>query len=286
MRSRSTDGLLLVDKPAGVTSHDVVEEARRVFGERRIGHTGTLDPFATGLLVLVVGKATRLTPYLDGEPKVYDATIRFGTETDTDDLTGNVTRRAETPPPGSVEVGIRALTGAVKQRPPAYSAKKIGGRRAYALARGGAAPELAEVTVTVHEWVVRAWRGDELDVTISCSGGTYIRALARDLGRVAAGAAHLAALRRTRSGPFDVGDAIPLERLRVQPPPLRSPLDALTLPIEQLDGEAVAEIARGRAVPARVSGERAALVDGEGSLVAIAVRSGSAWQPRVVLRDP
>src|SRR5512142_3439574 len=139
MASPARDGLLLVDKPAGMTSHDGVARARRALGTSRIGHAGTLDPFATGLLVLLVGKATRLLPYLDGEPKVYDATIRFGAETATDDCTGEVVREAPLPAAGAVDVAMQSLTGEIEQRPPAYSAKKVEGRRAYKAARRGEA---------------------------------------------------------------------------------------------------------------------------------------------------
>src|SRR5688572_24652265 len=151
-RSPSTEGLVLVDKPAGITSHDVVAIARRALGERRIGHAGTLDPFATGLLVLLVGRATRLLPYVDGEPKVYEATNRFGAETTTDDLTGDVVREAPLPDDAHVRAAVRSLTGTIDQRPPAYSAKQVDGRRAYDAARRGDALELRPVRVAVHEW--------------------------------------------------------------------------------------------------------------------------------------
>src|SRR5688572_22447564 len=134
-RRPSTEGLVLVDKPAGITSHDVVAIARRALGERRIGHAGTLDPFATGLLVLLVGRATRLLPYLDGEPKVYEARIQFGSETDTDDATGRVVREAALPIRADIDRALGALIGAIGQEPPAYSAKQVGGQRAYDAAR-------------------------------------------------------------------------------------------------------------------------------------------------------
>jgi tRNA pseudouridine55 synthase len=286
MGSPPSDGILLVDKPAGMTSHDVVATTRRSLGERRVGHAGTLDPFATGLLVLLVGRATRLLPYIDGEPKVYEAVIRFGTETDTDDSTGEPTRQAGIPPREDVERAIQRLTGPIDQIPPAYSAKQVAGRRAYAAARAGEALDLAPASVTVHEWRIASWTGDDLRVTISCSGGTYIRALARDLGRLTESAAHLASLRRLRSGPFDVSDGVDIETLRAARPALRSPLEALgSLAIEPLDELAIDRIMHGRAVPARADGERAALVDAAGDLVAIAMRSGGEWQPRVVLRE-
>src|SRR5687768_7536136 len=179
MRDRSADGLLLVDKPAGITSHAVVDRARQAIGTRRIGHAGTLDPFATGLLVLLVNRTTRLLPFLDAEPKVYRARIRFGARTETDDPEGDVTETAPLPDRESVHRAIAAMTGHLLQRPPAYSAKRVGGVRAYAAARRGAPLTLEPVAVTVNQWRVLEWNNTDLDVEIDCSGGTYVRALAR-----------------------------------------------------------------------------------------------------------
>ena len=187
--------MLLVDKPAGVTSHDVVARARRLLGVRRVGHLGTLDPFATGLLVLLVGRATRLAPYVDNEPKVYDATIRFGAETTTDDITGEPTREAPLPDPARLRPAMAALTGELDQLPPAFSAKRVGGQRAYAAARTGRPLELRPVRVRVDHWQLHQAEPGRAVVTITCSGGTYIRALARDLGRAVGSAAYLEALR-------------------------------------------------------------------------------------------
>jgi tRNA pseudouridine55 synthase len=287
--------MLLVDKPAGITSHDVVSVARRALAERRIGHAGTLDPFATGLLVLLVGHATRLLPYVDGEPKVYDASIAFGSETDTDDVTGTVIRTAPPPDASRVHDAITALTGAIDQVPPSFSAKQVGGRRAYDAARRGSPMALAPVRVTVHGWTVRGLTGDRLDATITCAGGTYIRALARDLGRLCGSAAHLATLRRTRSGSFDVADAVSVERLRAGGVVPRQPLAALPqLPVTPVTDDDVGHVRQGRIIPARndsptrdATGDSSigALVDGAGRLVAIAERVDTAWQPRVVLPD-
>jgi tRNA pseudouridine55 synthase len=285
-RSPSTEGLVLVDKPAGMTSHDVVAIARRALGERRIGHAGTLDPFATGLLVLLTGRTTRLLPYLDGEPKVYEARIQFGGETDTDDATGRLVREALPPIRADVDRAIAALTGAIDQDPPAYSAKQVGGQRAYDAARRGVPVKLPPSRVTVHSWEVKARTNDTLDAVITCSGGTYVRALARDLGRQAGSAAHLATLRRTRSGPFRVSDACSLDALRSGRCGALPPLQALTsLAVEHLDAVGADRAARGNVVDATVVGERAALVGPNGELVAVAVRSGTSWQPRTVLRD-
>lgn len=286
MRAPATDGVLLVDKPAGVTSHDVVAATRRVLGERRVGHGGTLDPFATGLLVLLVGRATRLLPYLDGEPKVYDATIEFGRETATDDATGPTVREAALPDRAGVERAMRALTGVIDQVPPDYSAKQVGGRRAYSAARAGTPLPLAPVRVAVHSWIVREWRESGMDVTIACGGGTYVRALARDLGRLANSAAHLATLRRTRSGTFDVDQALALDAMGEARARLRPSLDAIpALAVAPLDADALRRVLHGRSVPAAGMGDRVALVDREGALVAVAERCGEEWQPRVVIRD-
>ncbi len=217
-------GLLLVDKPAGITSHDVVDVTRRAYSERSIGHLGTLDPFATGLLVLLLGRATRLASFIENEPKVYDATIRFGEETDTGDPTGDVIRTAALPSRQAVLDAIPSLTGDIQQVPPEFSAKKVLGAPAYRAARAGETVVLAAAPVTVHEWRIASVSDDELNVSITCGGGTYIRALARDLGRACGSAAHLTSLRRTRSGEFDVLDAATIDDLRSTPLPRVRPL--------------------------------------------------------------
>jgi tRNA pseudouridine55 synthase len=215
--SAPAQGLLLVDKPAGMTSHDVVQHVRRIYGERSIGHLGTLDPFATGLLVLLLGRATRLATFIDAEPKVYEATIRFGTETDSDDSTGNVIRTGPQPGESDVKAAVKTLTGEISQVPPAYSAKSVHGTRAYDAARRGEPLDLAAATVTVYSWELGQISDDSLEAVITCSGGTYIRALARDLGRLTKSAAHLESLRRTRAGTFDVRDAATLDVLSASP---------------------------------------------------------------------
>lgn len=219
-----------MDKPAGMTSHDVVQHVRRIYGERSIGHLGTLDPFATGLLVLLLGRATRLATFLDTEPKVYEAVIKFGEETDTDDSTGTVIRTARPPSKTDVKSAMKSLTGTISQVPPAYSAKSVDGTRAYDAARRGEPLVLAAVDVTVHSWLLSGeQRDDSLSAVITCSGGTYIRALARDLGRLTSSAAHLESLRRTHMGVFDVRDAATLDTLADNPSrvkPLRVVADA------------------------------------------------------------
>ena len=284
---RPIDGVLLLDKPAGITSHDAVSMARRALGERRIGHTGTLDPFATGLLVLLVGRATRLLSHVAGDPKVYEATIRFGAETDTEDLLGEVTCTAPAPSRDAVTRALPSLTGVLEQVPPAYSAKRVGGKRAYDLARAGVALEMQPARVRVDRWEMLDWRGDACDVRIVCGGGTYIRSLARDLGRLTSSAAHLSALRRTRSGVFDVRDATSVDDLSGSAQAVRPPIAALPdHPVQRLAAAEVLKVARGIDVGATVDGGWGALVSDEsGSLVALAERRADRWQPRVVMRD-
>ena len=216
-RSGPVQGLLLIDKPAGMTSHDVVQRVRRVYGERSIGHLGTLDPFATGLLILLMGRATRLATFIDAEPKIYEAMIRFGDETDTDDSTGTVIRSAKIPSERVVRESVSRLTGTISQVPPAFSAKSVDGTRAYDAARRGEPLQLPAVDVTVHSWEIKSFRDGCLSAVITCSGGTYIRALARDLGRLTSSAAHLASLRRVQAGTFDVADAVTLDSLTKDP---------------------------------------------------------------------
>jgi tRNA pseudouridine55 synthase len=262
----------------------VVDVARRSLRTRRIGHAGTLDPFATGLLVLLVGHATRLLPHLNGEPKVYQATIAFGAETDTDDVTGSVTRTAALPDVPRVREAMRSLTGEIDQTPPAYSAKQVEGQRAYTAARRGESLTLAPVRVVVHRWDVRELSIERLDTEITCGGGTYVRALARDLGRLSGTAAHVTGLRRTRSGSFDVANAVTVETLRAGG---ATPLPALAgvphLPTVSLSAAEAAHVRQGRTIPASGDEPAAALVDAAGTLVAVAERVSSSWQPRVVL---
>jgi tRNA pseudouridine55 synthase len=285
MRDHRADGLLLVDKPAGITSHAVVDCARRSIGTRRIGHAGTLDPFATGLLILLVGRATRLLPFLDAEPKVYRATIRFGVRTSTDDPEGDPVFEAPLPDEASVERAIGSLTGHLLQRPPSFSAKQVRGVRAYTAARRGVPLALEPVGVTVYEWRVLERDAADLRVEIRCSGGTYVRALARDLGEAAGSAAHLAELRRTRSGRFDVSDARPIDALERGDIEMLPPTTAVAqLPTQLLDDLDAKRVTHGQTVVAQTTGDVAALCYHD-ELIAVAVRDGESWRPRVVMRD-
>jgi tRNA pseudouridine55 synthase len=237
------------------------------------------------LLVLLVGRVTRLASYMAGEPKTYEATIRFGSETDTDDLTGTTIRTAPIPDEREIRRVLPTLTGAIDQQPPTFSAKQVGGVRSYAASRRGKPIALRPARVTVHEWALRRWHPpDRLDVTVTCSGGTYVRALARDLGRLAGSAAHLTALRRIRSGPFDVADAAPPDAVD-RNSALRSPLLGLAgLPVISLEPGERERIVRGQSIGARAVGDRVVLVDFD-EVVALAVREGDLWAPRVVMRD-
>lgn len=291
MTIAATDGLLLLDKPAGISSHDAVLAARRSLHEKRIGHAGTLDPFATGLLVLLTGRATRLLPYIPGEPKVYDATIQFGAETETEDLLGAVTREAAPPAEAEVRAALPALTGRIEQVPPAYSAKRVDGQRAYEAARAGVILELKPVSILVHSWELLAWHGDSCDVRIICGGGTYVRSLARDLARSVGSAAHLTALRRVAAGAFHVDDAQPVMALRDEAARLRPPLDALPhLARVALSNEDVHRIRRGLDIaivdaPPTDATHVALIAAEHGGLIALGERIGERWQPRVVMRD-
>jgi tRNA pseudouridine55 synthase len=204
------DGVLVVDKPAGPTSHDMVDSVRRALGTRRVGHTGTLDPFATGVLAVCVGRATRLARFLAAGDKEYVARVRLGFATTTDDLTGEPL--GEVLPvevPGeALAAALARLVGTYDQVPPTFSARHVGGRRLYDLARRGESVPRSATRVTVHAVELRSREGDVVDVAVRCSPGTYVRALARDLGESLGVGGHLAALRRTRSGAFDLSRAV------------------------------------------------------------------------------
>jgi len=213
------DGLLVIDKPPGPTSHDVVAIMRRVLGERRIGHTGTLDPAASGVLPLVLGRATRLARFLSAGDKRYEAVVRFGVATDTYDGEGTpvgTARKDVRPAREAIEAALDAFRGTFVQQPPSYSAKKIAGRRSYDMARAGSsfddAPALpAPVKVTVHRLEITRIEDDDVTLDVECSAGFYVRSLAHDLGRLAGVGAHLAALRRTLSAGLTLDDSMPLE---------------------------------------------------------------------------
>jgi tRNA pseudouridine55 synthase len=317
------DGLIIVDKPAGWTSHDVVARARRVLREKRVGHTGTLDPFATGVLVLLVGRATRLAQFLAGAEKEYEATIRLGYSTTTGDLTGErrvsavaadgINDSARAPDCATlgrarVEAALASLRGEVEQVPPMYSAKKVGGRKLYELARRGEEVAREAVRVSVREFEVVAGEGGafltrngdgtcDLRARVVCSAGTYIRALAESLGESLGAGAHLAALRRTRAGEFRVRQAfVPDELQKLVESGARAgefliPMEAALphLPSTHLTGEEARKVRHGAAVR-RASedweeGAHVILFDEGGALVAVAAYDAArgSLQPRVML---
>jgi tRNA pseudouridine55 synthase len=209
------DGVLVIDKPEGLTSHDVVAVARRALGEKQIGHTGTLDPLATGVLALACGRATRLVRFLTASDKDYEATIRFGISTDTFDITGTeISRTGAEPTADALDAALAPLRGDYLQMPPAFSAKKVGGRRAYDLARRDQEVTLTPVPVRVTRAVVTSFAGATATVTLTCSAGFYVRTFAHELGQALGTGACLEALRRTRSGEFVLAEALTLEALQ------------------------------------------------------------------------
>jgi tRNA pseudouridine55 synthase len=283
---------VLVDKPAGITSHDAVLRVRRALGTKAVGHTGTLDPFATGLLVVLVGRATRLARFVEAQPKTYLATARLGLRTDTDDLSGQVVGAVTEEPGMSEETVRRALmtfAGVQQQRPPGYSAKHVGGERSYRRARRGEAPPLPEVTIAVHAIELCAYREPELTFRATVSAGTYLRAIARDLGERLGVGAHLTALRRESIGPLRVDDAMPLDQ--VSPDAVVSAREVLGhLPTVELDESERKAVAHGRAVAdSGAVGQRGsgavALVAG-GELVAVATPADGWLKPTVVIGTP
>jgi len=249
-----TTGILLVDKPSGVTSHDVVSRARRALGTRKVGHAGTLDPMATGLLLLGVDSSTRLLTYLVGLGKRYTATIRLGQSSTTDDAEGELSAPVDATglTRAQLDTGIAALTGEIAQVPSTFSAIKVDGRRSYDRARSGEEVALAPRTVTVSRFEVLAERRDapflDLDVVVECSSGTYIRALARDLGAALGVGGHLTALRRTDVGPFSVEDAVPADAIAPEAVRDAAGVAEQLFPAVRLTGEQVAELTQGKKV--------------------------------------
>ena len=221
-RKTAINGVLGIDKPAGLSSFDVIRKVRRALGIRKVGHTGTLDPMATGLLVLVLGQATRLAPFVvDGE-KRYTASVRFGVETNTFDAEGEVTHKASHESINAlntqrIESALSLFRGEIMQRPPVFSAIKVDGKRSYARARNGEKFELPERAVHIHQLEVVSHRGPEWDFDIRCSKGTYIRSFASDLGQAVGTGAHLIGLRRTRVGSFHIDDTTSIEALFENP---------------------------------------------------------------------
>jgi tRNA pseudouridine55 synthase len=285
-----TDGLVIVDKPAGLTSHDVVARMRRIARTRKVGHAGTLDPMATGVLVVGVNRATRLLNHLVLADKSYLATIRLGQSSTTDDAEGELTAGAvpDKRLPG-LDVAMSALTGDILQVPSSVSAIKVDGERAYKRVRAGESFELAARPVTVSRFERLAARpGDsvlDLDVAVDCSSGTYIRALARDLGIALGVGGHLTALRRTRVGPFAIGDALTLEQLAERDDPITLPLRQAVetaMPVRAVTAAEARELSFGRALePAGIDGTYGA-VDPDGVTIALLADTDGRARPVLV----
>jgi len=314
---RSEDGVLVIDKPEGLTSHDVVARMRKILGTRRIGHTGTLDPFATGVLVVCVNRATRLAQFLAGDDKEYVATMRLGFATDTGDLTG----RPKTPVTDAGHItsenlkeALSCFLGPIKQIPPMYSAKKVGGVKLYEMARRGEEIERAPIGVEIKKLELLNPADDpglaqantrtappEFSFRVVCSSGTYIRALAEEIGASLDVGAHLTRLRRTRSGNCSINDAVTLEKLADLARPgqgdqiMMIPMaDAIAMPVVQVGSEDRKRVSHGRSI--EHTGERpmnyadgalAKLCDKKNQLIAIAEfdSAKTLWRPRVVLID-
>ena len=281
-------GVLIVDKPAGPTSHDVVDRLRRILHTRRIGHTGTLDPFASGLLPLCVGKATRLSRFFTAHDKAYTATVRFGFATTTDDVQGEALGPARdgVVDPDRLREAAAAFVGVIEQLPPAFSAKRTAGERHHDLARAGKVVERTPCRVTVHSIEVRVVGDDRAEMDVVCGAGTYIRALARDLGERMGTGAHLVALRRTRSGALTLEDAVPLAEVDATTAAQRLiPMGQLLLEIPAIvvgaRGAAALRYGRGLSrelvvagFPGEAPAERFRIVDEAGSLLALGTPRG------------
>ncbi len=300
------DGILVVAKPAGPTSHDVVALIRRLAATKRVGHGGTLDPFATGVLPIFLGKATRVVEYHLGDRKTYRATVCFGATSTTDDLEGELTP-VDGPPPSreAVDAAAQRFRGRITQTPPAYSAIHVGGRRAYAIARAGGAVELASREVEIFRLEIASWDGSDparpiAIVDVDCSAGTYVRALARDLGAAVGSGAYLGALTRTASGAFRLAAATGLDDVRAAAAEGPERLAALLLPVDagldafqivQIPAADVAAVARGQMIrpPAPLSDDETAryrVLAPDGTLVAIAAVRAGRLAPDKVFVDP
>jgi tRNA pseudouridine55 synthase len=307
------DGILIIDKPAGITSHDVVARVRRVLQTRRVGHTGTLDPFATGVMVILVGRATRLAQFLDKDEKEYEAVVRFGFETDTGDVTGTPKDLSAAGPAqaGPLDEGPHAagiseklasidwpqvlsrFRGEIEQVPPMYSAKKVAGKKLYEHARKGEVLERTPLKVTISKLDLLGTDDDAIRIRVVCSAGTYIRTLAEDIGRAIDIGAHLSQLRRTRAGRFDITDAVTLDELGGMDDPSKQllPMTAAVehLPELRLTAERIEKTRNGLSTrvetEAFAAGEAVRMIDTDGALVAIGAfeKGEDVVRPKVVL---
>ncbi|MCK5645668.1 MAG: tRNA pseudouridine(55) synthase TruB [Anaerolineales bacterium] len=286
-------GILVVDKPIGPTSHQIVSIVRRGTGIRKVGHAGTLDPRASGVLVLCLGQATRLSEYLSTSEKRYLAVIRFGASTRTYDSEGDILHETgSVPKRKDIEEALFEFRGEISQVPPPYSAIKVQGKRAYQLAREGKPPELNARKVIIHELKLISYKKPDLTLEIECSAGTYIRSIAHDLGEMLSTGAHLAELKRLKAGPFTIDDAIPLPKLEVGlmvdkwERYVIPAADALPdFPVVKINQKNLDLIRHGHRIPADPSSSGMARgISSDGELVAIleAVEDGTHWHPRKV----
>ncbi|MBK7392077.1 MAG: tRNA pseudouridine(55) synthase TruB [Chloracidobacterium sp.] len=304
------EGILIIDKPAGITSHDVVARVRRILQTKRVGHTGTLDPFATGVMVILIGQATRLAQFLDKDEKEYEALVRFGFETDTGDLTGqvkNVECRMQNAEVAEIldrtnwNQVFSSFRGVIEQTPPMYSAKKVDGKKLYEHARKGETIERKSVTITIHklELLGDLRRNDlglescDLGLKVTCSAGTYIRTLAEDIGRKVGVGAHLAELRRTRAGKFGIEQSITLENLEqiddkqsvlIPMEEAVSHLTAFTLNTDRV-GKTKSGMSTRVFEPQFTAGQPIRMIDDDGTLIAMGAydETENSVRPKVVL---
>lgn len=288
------NGLLLVDKPVGPSSHQVIARIRKALHQRRVGHAGTLDPLASGLLVVGIGSATRLLTFLVGLDKTYEATIRLGVGTTTDDAQGEVVATPGCPPDAAIAEQLSCFRGPLRQRPSSVSAIKVDGRRAYQRVRAGEDVELSERDVTVHDLELVAVRPGasadglsvvDVDVVMSVSSGTYVRAIARDLGVALSTAGHLIALRRTHVGPFDVATAADLDQIDGGTVLLElGAVAAQVLPTFPVADEDVVAIANGSRLPCPGAYDTpTALVTGSGRLLSVSQADDGRWRHLMVV---
>jgi tRNA pseudouridine55 synthase len=275
------DGVLIIDKHEGMTSHDVVQAIRKKFNTSKVGHLGTLDPMATGVLPLSIGRATRLAQFLPNAPKEYEGEIRFGFATNTYDRQGTPTT-PERPLEGDIEAEMHRLTGVQEQIPPPFSAKKIGGVPAYKFARKNHNIEMAASRVEIQKFEITALAPPLMKFRVVCSPGTYVRSLAHDLGQRLGCGAHLTALRRTRSGEFRVQDAVGLETLSAADVISLDRLLAFMSRFE-VSGDEEVRVAHGNPVRADVSGPYARIFNKNGQFIAVALIENGWARPRLVL---
>jgi tRNA pseudouridine55 synthase len=287
--SRELTGILNVSKPRGWTSHDVVARVRRLADQKRVGHAGTLDPMAEGVLPVLLGRATRLADFIHTGRKTYRAVIQLGSATDTDDTEGKITLTSPVPPLSEplLRERLTAFEGDIIQVPPKYSALKVAGRRAYAVARAGGVVELEPRHVTIHDLGLLGYDTDELCIEVTCSTGTYIRALARDIAASLGTVGHLKGLTRTQVGPFSLADAVSVDMLAaggVASHLLSSAMAVPGAPSFTAEAGEAARLANGQAVEARgLRAESVWVYDPDGLLVCLASADGAQVRPRLQL---